>query len=64
MMGDVENSVGDNRDSCCPEVAKEIFDNAVLDVCSVKMNSYRTAIETANAILRIHSVVCSSVAEN
>lgn len=64
MMGHVENSSGDNRDSCCTEGTKGIFDNAVLDLYSIKMNSYRTAFETANAILRIHCVVCSSLVEN
>ena len=58
MMGHGENSSCGKSDSCC------MFDNAVLDVCSMKMNSYRTAFETANAILRIHCVVCSSVAGN
>ena len=62
MMGDVEKSSGHNRDSCCAVAAKEIFDNAVLDVYSMKINSYRTGFETANAILRIQCVVCSSVA--
>ena len=64
MMGHVENSSGDNIDSCCTEGTKGIFDNAVLDVYSIKMNSYRTAFETANAVLRIHCVVCSNVAGN
>ena len=64
MMGHVENSSGHNRNSCCTVGAKEIFDNAVLDVYSIKINSYRTAFETANAIVRIYCVVCSSVAGN
>ncbi|KAL9989194.1 hypothetical protein ACROYT_G003717 [Oculina patagonica] len=63
MMGHAENSSCDNRDSCCTEGAKKIFDNAVLDMYPMKMNSYRTAFETANAILRIHCVVCSNVTE-
>ena len=62
MMGDVEKSSGHNRDSSCTVAAKEIFDNAVLDMYSMKIDSYRTAFETANAILRIQCVVCSSVA--
>jgi len=63
MMGHVENSCC-SIDSCSTEDTKGIFDNAVLDVYSIKMNSYRTAFETANAILRIHCVVCSNVAGN
>lgn len=63
MMGHVENSCY-SIDSCSTEDTKGIFDNAVLDVYSIKMNSYRTAFETANAILRIHCVVCSNVAGN
>lgn len=63
-MGHVENSACDIKDSCCTQDTKEIFDNAVLDMYSMKMNSYRTAFETADAILRIHCVVCSSVVEN
>ena len=64
MMEHGENSSCGKSDSCCTEGDKEMFDNAVVDVCSMKMNSYRTAFETANAILRIHCVVCSSVAGN
>ena len=64
MMGHVENSLYGNRDSCCSGDSKELFENVILDICSMKMNSYRIAFETANAILRIHCVVCSSVANS
>lgn len=64
MMGYVENFFGDNRDSCCIEGVKEIFENVVFDVYLVKMNFYRIVFEIVNVMLRIYCVVCSSVVGN
>lgn len=64
MMGYVENFFGDNRDNCCIEGVKEIFDNVVFDVYLVKMSFYRIVFEIVNVLLRIYCVVCSSVMGN
>ncbi|XP_068695767.1 molecular chaperone MKKS-like [Montipora foliosa] len=57
LMGDLDSCVvGD----CTDSVEKEL-EYRVLDIFSMKMNSLRTAIETANVILRVHCVVCSRI---
>lgn len=61
MMGDAADTLFGDRDMCCAGNSSKIFENVVLDIYSMKMNSYKIAFETANAILRIQSVVCSSV---
>ena len=68
-MGDIEGCVlQDSRDGeinhCyIADAGEKTFDNSVLDMFSVKINCYRTAFETANAILRVHCVICSSIAD-
>lgn len=67
MMGDsVSQGACDSRRNCSvlTEVVEKVFENSVLDVFSMKMNSYRTAFETANAILRVHCVICSSISDD
>ena len=66
MMGDsdicVSQDLCNSRRTDCvyTEDDEKVFENSVLDMFSMKMNSYRTALETANAILRVHCIVCSS----
>ena len=69
IMGDIGGCV--LQDSCDGEInhcytadaGEKTFDNSVLDMFSMKTNCYRTAFETANAILRVHCVICSSIAD-
>ena len=69
IMGDIEgcvlqNSCDDEINRCyIADAVKKTFDNLVLDMFSVKINCYRTAFETANAVLRVHCVICSSIAD-
>ena len=66
MVGDSDICVSQDlcnsrRNDCVyTEDDEKVFENSVLDMFSMKMNSYRTALETANAILRVHCIVCSS----
>lgn len=66
MMGDSDICVSQDlcngrRNNCvCTEDDEKVFENSALDMFSMKMNSFRTAFETANAILRVHCIVCSS----
>ena len=46
-----------NSCPCTHDIVQKVSDNTVLDIFSMKMNSFRTAIETANAILRVHCIV-------
>lgn len=50
-----------NSCPCADDIVQKVSDNTVLDIFSMKMNSFTTAIETANAILRVHCIVCSSI---
>lgn len=50
-----------NTCACTDDIVQKVTDNTVLDIFSMKMNSFTTAIETANAILRVHCIVCSSI---
>ena len=67
IMGDIDGCISQDlcqsRKNCCvgTDALEKVFDNSVLDLFSMKMSSYRTAFETANAILRVHCVVCSSI---
>jgi len=68
MLGDTESFYSQDmycRRNCCisTNAMERVFENSVVDMFSMKMNSYRTAFETASAILRVHCVVCSSSAD-
>ena len=64
MMGSYQNSRVDCGGPCqeTEEQQQTTLENSIMDVYSIKMNSYKTAFETANAILRVESLVCSDVA--
>ena len=72
IMGetDVTHSyvVGDlcvgGQDPSCTDSVEKALDNRVLDIFSLKINSLRTAFETANAILRVHCIVCSRISSS
>lgn len=60
----MEETVTVSHSNSCPcthDIVQKVRDNTVLDIFSMKMNSFTTAIETANAILRVHCIVCSSI---
>ncbi|XP_074635440.1 molecular chaperone MKKS-like isoform X2 [Acropora palmata] len=60
----MEETVTVSHSNSCPctdDIVQKVSDNTVLDIFSMKMNSFTTAIETANAILRVHCIVCSSI---
>lgn len=60
----MEETVTVTHSNSCPstdDIVQKVSDNTVLDIFSMKMNSFTTAIETANAILRVHCIVCSSI---
>lgn len=62
MMGEmITNTSFGNGDKCCTGNSNKLFDNVVVDIYSMKINSYRIAFETANAILRIQCIVNSNV---
>ena len=69
IMGDIEGCVlqdswdGEIKHCYTADAVEKTFDNSVLDMFSMKINCYRTAFETANAILRVHCVICSSIAD-
>ena len=68
-MGDIEGCVlqdswdGEIKHCYTADAVEKTFDNSVLDMFSMKINCYRTVFETANAILRVHCVICSSIAD-
>ena len=67
-MGDdgcISQDMCNSRNNSCvsTHALEKVFNNSVLDIFSMKMNSYRTAFETANAILRVQCVVCSGIAD-
>lgn len=62
MMGEmITNTSFGNGDKCCTGNSNKLFENVVVDIYSMKINSYRIAFETANAILRIQCIVNSNV---
>jgi len=68
MLGDTESFDSQDmycRRNCCisTNAMERVFENSVVDMFSMKMNSYRTAFESASTILRVHCVVCSSTAD-
>lgn len=68
LMGDSDTCISNvpcdsgRNDPLCANDEENVVKCSILDMFSMKMNSYRTSFETANAILRVHCVICSSIA--